>query len=149
MSDRIAEICLNLTHLKRKREELEEELHQLQEKKLKDILNSLSHVPLDLTDAAAAWKSGKVTCEEVSRLWDLKWGQCHPADSDFFTFKGRNVCDLICDDMLDEIPDSMAEIYFDLKTVRFVGPFQYDSEEEQEEAVKWRECDSAFCAFAK
>jgi hypothetical protein len=119
-------------------------LRTKEEKARKD---ALSLVPRDLTAAATAWKDGKVTREEIEQLWRLLWG--NDKSGDFFTYKGANVFDIITNDMLWDIEDCQAEIYFDLARVQFVGPFRYDSEEDQAEANIWRVRDTAFCAFAK
>jgi predicted Holliday junction resolvase-like endonuclease len=144
MSDRIREIGEELQCLARKRQKLEAELKNLQKEKVEKQLSRLRHVSRDLQETAKAWRARMITRDEIQHLWDLLWA----GKDDYFTVNGRPV-DQIIFDMLQDCEDCMAEIYFDLKNSHFVGPFRYDSSDEQEKATQWRNSDLAFCAFAK
>ena len=153
MSERIKEITAELGDLKRKRDDLEAELRTLQEKKVKDVMAGLAHIPRNLEETAEAWQAGKVTVEDVERLWELLWGADKPG-KDCFKWKGRNAFSVVCDDLLysKEMEDGMASVYFDLGhkgPAGFHGPFRYGYPDEEDEAEEVAGQPGIFCVYAK
>lgn len=149
MSERIKEITAELGDLKRKRDDLEAELRTLQEKKVKDVMAGLAHIPRNLEETAEAWQAGKVTVEDVQHLWDLLWGD----ESNCFKWRGKNASHVVCDLVNEsDVLDGMAAVYFDLghkAPTGFNGPFRYGYPDEEEEAEKVAGRPGVICVYAK
>jgi hypothetical protein len=64
------------------------------------------------------WKNNEISREELQRFWEDRWRD----RNDYITYWSRNVSTII-DLMIEKKTD--VEIYFNLKTMEFVGPFEY------------------------
>lgn len=103
-------------YLKRAKEERDED-----EKRLS--------LPYDLETLCQQWRDLLISQNDIQEHCDAHWS----ADAKTITFEGNPIFDLVMN-MLEDIEDNQACIYFDLVTCQIKGPFRYSNDEEMQVA---------------